>query len=526
MEKNLNRMTDIQFDQRFANSTFLVSLGSIISFIASAALQIIIAALFGAGYDMDAYFTSAVIPTYFISVMTTGLTFVLVPAVINEERIRGARASINLVGSAIFYTLLILIGITILIAMTSETLIGFTAPGLSESQRSTTATLLQIQVLALPFMGLGTMSSGVRNAKNSFLLPALGPGIGSLVNIIVILFSQKSLGVTSLAWGFVAAQAAFAIFNFLPIMDRDMRKLLPVYDKRIIELAKLTLPFILFGIIQRSLPVLERYFASGLPSGQMSYLGYSSKVSNMLILTLGTGIATSLLPSLSRAYVEDGKDGLSNICEQGLKTSVSFSIPVIIFFFVAGEAITGLFLGRGQFDAKAIQSVGTILGWTAIIVSMAMMGNVLGRSFYAMKITWLTPLLGAFGVFIYLIFAGVLLGKWEFLGLVVAQVMSTSFSVFMMTVVLMSILKTVFKEFWKLLFLLALLGIVLSWIILQLLAWLSIGSYLMIILLSGSIIIISFSVFFYIYDQQLLQMILQMTGVNRILRLAHLGNRC
>lgn len=516
-------MTYQKFNRRFASSAFLVSTGSIISFALSTLLQMLIAALFGAGYNMDAYFTSAVIPTFLAVVMTTGLTFVLVPAVIQEERERGVQSSSSLAGTAIFYTFLIMVSVTILIVLSSQMLIALIAPGLGLSQRAVAANLLQIQILALPFMGVGNLTMGVRNAKNSFLLPALTPGVGSLANILVILFLNKNLGVYSLAWGFVVAHIVIALFNLIPIANRAMTQFLPIRDYRIIELARLSLPFIMFGVIQRSLPLFERYFASTLPGGQISYLGYASRVANIMIITFGAGIATSLLPALSRTYSEFGRKGLRELSEQGLIATASFSVPATVFFFVTGQAFTDLFLGRGRFDLQASQSVGSIMGWCAIVVTSTMFGNVLGRSFYAMKITWISPMVGVIGVLIYVVIAHYWGLQWEYRGLIISQVISLIISVLLQTVFLMRKLQDRFRAFWILLLWLVILGFFLGWLMSWVFIWFEIQSSLVILFLTGIGILIGYGLFFYMYDQELLLLVLELTGVNRIFRLAGIG---
>ncbi len=63
----------------------------------------------------------------------------------------------------------------------------------------------------------------------------------------------------------------------------------PLHDERVRELARLMWPFILVNILTRCTPLLERYFASGLPDGDLSYPGYATKVTTIIMNVLIIG---------------------------------------------------------------------------------------------------------------------------------------------------------------------------------------------------------------------------------------------
>jgi putative peptidoglycan lipid II flippase len=68
-----------------SRSAFKVTLGGFFSLLAGLASQVITAAFFGAGAEMDAYLTAMVVPLYLQAVLLSGLSFVFIPAFVNEE---------------------------------------------------------------------------------------------------------------------------------------------------------------------------------------------------------------------------------------------------------------------------------------------------------------------------------------------------------------------------------------------------------------------------------------------------------
>jgi putative peptidoglycan lipid II flippase len=500
----------------FARSAFLVSLGSVISFIVGALSQLVIAAVFGAGLEMDAFFTSTVVPTFMAAVMLSGINFVLIPAIIDEQESGKQDDAWALVGTAMNFTFVIFVVIAILIAITAPQIVRLIAPDMGMDKQSLTSALLRIQIFALPLMAIGSMAAGVRNTQNYFLQPALAHGIGSLGNIIIILAMHRTIGIFSLAWGWTASYFTVAMFNQMPIMRRCMANFLPLRDPRIIELGFLILPFILFGILQRSLPIFERYYASGLPDGQLSYLGYASNISKLMMVIIGSGISTGIFPAMARQLNQGGRAALAYLTERGLTLTISVAIPITLFFVLAGFQFVDVFLGRGRFDLATSNAVGSIVGFAAVVVTLNMLGNLLGRSFYVIKKTWITPLIGSGSVLLYIVLASYLSKSMQYRGLVIAQVIATGFSVSVMTAILMHILRVKFIRFWKTLSLLTVIAVIVGYSIRFTLSNSPTMSPIVTITLSFMSILAPFTLFLYLYDRSIFVAALELFGITRI----------
>jgi len=502
----------------FTKAAFLVSFGSIISLGFGIIRQMVIAYLFGAGREMDAFFTSIVIPVYITSLFLAGINFVLIPAFIQEEEAGHKEDAWALVGTALVIIFIFFSVISVLIMIYASDIIGILAPEMADGKQKLTASLLQIQILALPFMGLGSMASGVRNTQGSYLGPALAPAVGTMGNLIVILFLFNSLGIISLAWGWFFAYLIQGMLNFIPVSRYSTKRFLPLFDPRFVELGRLIAPFLIFGVLQRSTKLIERYFASGFSDGQISYLGYADRIGQLMVVFVGTGIATAILPAMSRSWNKDGRVGLANVTERGLTITMAVVIPIIVFFFSFGEPFVDIFLGRGKFDEITIAAVGSILGLTAIVTAELMIGNVLGRGFYTMKITWFTPLIGSIMVIFYVFLANYLSKEMQYIGLITANVIMTGMSIVIMISVTMIILREYFIKFWKLTVVLFFFGIVVHYLIDQITStW---NQKPITDMMFGFVFIsIIFSTLYYLFDKELVNELFELFGLKQVKRL-------
>ena len=111
------------------------------------ATQLVIAHLFGAGGEMDAYLAAVTLPSFAIVVILASLGFVFVPVFVqyasegrDEDAWKVASSVINLV--LIAFAVITVVGI-----LFADELLALTAPGLSEESRELAA---QIALLSWP----------------------------------------------------------------------------------------------------------------------------------------------------------------------------------------------------------------------------------------------------------------------------------------------------------------------------------------------------------------------------------------
>lgn len=421
-----------------------VALGGGLSLLAGLASQVATAYLFGAGSEMDAFFTALTIPLYLQIVLLGGLPFVVIPAFVNEENSGNEDAAWSLTGTLIWVSCGLLFAIAIACAIFSRGIIDITAPGFGEIKSNLASQMLAIIIFSVPFMGLSSFTSGVQNVRGKYFSPATATAIGSVGNLVILLLLHSKLGPLALAWGSFGSAVLQAGVTAVPVIRHGWKSLLPLGDPRVKEILKLITPFILFGFITSSRLIFERFFASALPDGQISYLGYASKISNIFVILLATSIAAAIFPAMARSFARDGVPGLIRQFDYGLSMTLAVALPAVTIISALSVPLIKSLFERGAFRQDTTLSISLIIPIVMINdVLFRMINNMILRTYYVLKDTLTTNLISSLTIVIYIIFAKTLTARWGYMGLAFAQPIQMGFSISIVSLLLIRKIKNV-----------------------------------------------------------------------------------
>lgn len=424
MQKNV--IQDAKFSNKsVAKSAFKVTVGNVFTLIAGFGSQILIAALFGAGIEMDAYLTAAVVPVYVQAVLLGGLSFVFIPAFIRASMEDKEDDAWGLVGTFFWLTA----GVLTLLALAGTIFAGeilqISAPGLSAAKSTLAENMLVIMMISIPFSGLATLTGGIQNARDRYFWPAMAPAIGAVGNLLTLIVLYQLIGPMALAWGFLVSVILRSAVTVIPVVRHGWSRLIPLKDKAVIEMFKLITPFIVFGLVTRSSDLFERFFASDFPDGELSYLGYANKIARIFSSLIRPGIAVAIFPAMARAYVKNGVQGLSDRTEFGTKLTFATSLPTIAIVSGVSVPLIMVLYERGAFVHTVTLSVSAILSFLILReVLFRTFGNVLVRGFYVTKDTRTPPMVTVGTTALYILFANVLVRASGYVGLAMAKPLS------------------------------------------------------------------------------------------------------
>jgi len=304
----------------------------------------------------------------------------------------------------------------------SPQIIDLTAPGFDAPKAEQASQMLAIMMFTVPLLGLGSLTGGIQNARHRFFWPSAANGIGSIGNVIIILISHQKAGSLALAWGNLAAAFLSASITVIPVLHHGTKKLLPLNDRQVIKLISLITPFLFFGLITRSVLIFERLFASTLPDGNLSYLGYAYKISSILVVVLASSVASAIFPTMARGFARHGEKGLVEQTEYGLRLTMATALPAIAIIGVVSVPLVSVIYERGAFNHFDTLQISRILFVVmAGDVLFRMLGNMISRAFYVVQDTLTFPMISACGIVVYLIIGKFMTNTWGFVGLAISQ---------------------------------------------------------------------------------------------------------
>ncbi len=422
---------------RFAGS---VSLATLISRFAGFFRDLLIAKFFGAAMFADAFFVAFAIPNLFRRMFMEGaLTSSFFP-VYSDVRARLGAAGARAFAGGMFVFLLLAGGALCAAGIWfAEPLTRALAPGFAAHPEKLrlAAELTRIMFPFIIFIGLWAVAAGVLNAARRFFTPALAPALQNVVIICALLLADYWVGgsraIRWLAWAVVIGGAAQFLFQ-LPFMAR--LRLLPVPSapwrtEGVARCLALMGPAAFGGAIFQINVLVDRWLASFLPEGSISYLYYANRLVQLPHGVLSLAIVSAALPVLSdygaRRKTEPGAgEAERNALLEAARLTLFITIPASFGLIALAPPIMEVVFERGAFThAHTLETAAALRAYAA---GLAFFGaaRLLAGVFHARLDTRFPVRCANLGVLANVVLSVALMFPFGFVGLALATSCSSA----------------------------------------------------------------------------------------------------
>lgn len=410
--------TETRNQRGLLKPTLQITCFSMLGVMVSFFTQIIIAAKFGATMQRDAYFAAVVIPGYITAVLLGSLTVIFVPIFIEYEIRKSKQEAWKIASVVTNLTFLVLFGISLLGVIFARQLLSITAPGFSGDQLLYTASLLRIILPSIIFSGLTSLLSSIYYAEHRFLRPAILPVISAVLMLLSVLLLSRWWGIKSLAFGYLVSTVV-SFLTLAPVFIKYGRYHFN-FDFRnegVRQVIRVMTPLVLAGLFYRAGTVFERMIASTLPTGSISYLGYATRLTQILGGIATLGISMTIFPVMARSWVENDLAKVREYFAKGFRIIMLITFPIAMVMVVLRVPIIQVLFERGAFDHNTTVAVARVTAILLVAFIAAGLGNVVGKGFYIAQRTKLLALLGIAETLIYICFAYFLGKHYSYRGL-------------------------------------------------------------------------------------------------------------
>lgn len=370
----------------------LVTVGGMtfISRLLGFARDTLIARIFGAGMATDAFFVAFKIPNLLRRISGEGaFSQAFVPILSEYRKQRTPEATKALINHVASLLGLFLVAITIVGMLAAPLIVQLTSPGFASNPAkfALTTELLRITFPYILFISLVSMAGGVLNAYSKFQVPAFTPVWLNLSFIVAALFVAPhfNYSVYVLAWA-VFVGGVIQLLYQLPYLQKI--GMLPRYawntqDEGVRRILKLMGPAI-FGVSVAQISiVLNNVFASFMPTGSVSWLYYADRLMEFPTGVLGVALGTILLPSLSKAHVDQSAAEFSQLLDWGLRLTFMLAIPAAVAMAVLSRPLVASLFYYGKFTpADVVQTEHALIAYSLSLLGLIMV-KVLAPGFYA-----------------------------------------------------------------------------------------------------------------------------------------------
>lgn len=374
--------------------TAVVSAMTLLSRILGFVRDMILARVFGAGADMDAFFVAFKIPNFLRRLFAEGAFSLAFVPVVGEYRSQRQHAEVRELVSRVAGTLaIVLIIVSVVGVAASPALVTVFAPGFIDepAKFDLTAQMLRVTFSYILFISLVAFASGIFNTYGRFALPAFAPVLLNLVLIAAAWWAAPlfEVPVMALAWA-VAAGGVLQLIIMFPGLRRLDLLTWPRWGWRhegVRRILKLMGPAIFGSSVAQINLLLDTIIASFLVTGSVSWLYYSDRMVEFPLGVFGIALSTVILPSLSRTHANADPEHFRYILDRALRWVMLLGIPAAVgLLLLSGPIMVALFQ-YDQFSAHdarmaALSLMAMSLGLPAFIFI-----KVLAPGFYARQDT-------------------------------------------------------------------------------------------------------------------------------------------
>jgi putative peptidoglycan lipid II flippase len=344
-------------------SSVVTSGSTLLSRILGLVRETVFAAMFGDGAAADAFFIAFRIPNLLRRLFAEGAFSQAFVPVLAEYRAKGEHAQIQdfvrHVAGALGSALLL---ITVLGVILAPWLAGLFAPGFisNAAKFDLLVEMLQVTFPYILLISLTGFAGAILNSYGNFAVPALTPVILNVVLIAAALvvspfFSEPTM---ALAWGVLVA--GFLQFGVqLPFL-RGLRLMpWPRVDWKhsgVNRVLALMVPVLFSVSVGQINLLLDSVLATSIAGdGNVSWLYYSDRLMELPLGMFAVGIATVILPALSRIHTSKDATKFSDTLQWGLRCVLVLGIPASAAFLVLADPLIITLFQYGAFGVDAVE---------------------------------------------------------------------------------------------------------------------------------------------------------------------------
>ncbi|MDR1271801.1 MAG: murein biosynthesis integral membrane protein MurJ [Clostridiales Family XIII bacterium] len=320
--------------------------------------EMFLANFFGTSYIVDAYVMAINIPQYIFAGILGAVATTFIP-IYSKEMEEGGRLKADLFTSRTLNMLAIVSsGVAIVGVVFSKQFIfvfahgWFRNPSMAPTIELATF-FVKITFLGIIFSSLAETLDAYQKYHHHYFTPILANYAYS-ISLITFIIIAHGFGYR---WLILGVLAGFFIRFLIDAVATRIRKYRHKWDmhgsssvKRAFALA---VPVFIGSYMTQITILIDKLMASWLPEGNIAALNYSSLVTGLFVMTIGTMVATYLYPKMSRAFVAGDEQELRHHFNAGLGVLFVAGVPISAGCVLYSRQIIQVIFERNAFDAAS-----------------------------------------------------------------------------------------------------------------------------------------------------------------------------
>jgi putative peptidoglycan lipid II flippase len=321
---------------------------------------LVVAARFGIGKQVDAFFLALSIPTAVLSVLPSLSQTVLVPVFSGLLHTNGKLAAWKVANpiincGALGLSVIALGGLGI-----SPQIIAIIAPGFEASTKALAAQMLMLLMLLILPMGLFEIMGTMLISLGRFAAPASMLFIRYAVATTVVSLSDN---VVNAAGGLLLGATLQGIPMILVLASQGFRYSFSVcVDNPDVNRAARMAIWPSLGLLARQCNmVFERSIASLLPSGSVAALSYAYQLISLVDRVVSQSVFIAAFPALSRASASSDSHPTRRTLLPAIRLSSFVTFPAMVGLMVLSVPVARILFEHGEVEYGSVSLMSSLL---------------------------------------------------------------------------------------------------------------------------------------------------------------------
>jgi putative peptidoglycan lipid II flippase len=345
----------------------------------------LLAHTFGAGNELDIYYTAFKLPDLMFALFASVLSvYVLLPFVTRAREIGGAPSGANILGQMFTIFLVVYTLVATLLFIFAPYVVKVVFPGLV-GDSETVVTLLRILLLQPLLLGISSLFGVVTQLSQRFVLYAISPLIYNLGIIFGIAVLYPHLGLVGLVVGVVLGALGHMLVQLPLILKSELSfGLVKQFDFVLLRsILFVAIPRAITLSVQQVVLLVLVGMATLMTAGSVSIFQFAYNLQSVPLAIIGMSYSVAAFPVLANLFAQNKQDIFNIHVYTALRHIIFWSFPIIALIIVLRAQIVRVVLGSGEFDWNDTRLTAAMLALFTIALTAQSFMLLLVRAFYA-----------------------------------------------------------------------------------------------------------------------------------------------
>lgn len=369
---------------------------------------------FGAGIELDLYYSAFRIPDLLYVLFASTLSvYVLIPFVADRIDGKDSSRARELLSQIFSLFLVVYAGLALIIAIFAPAITDLVFPGFEE-HKDALVLLIRILLLQPFFLGVSSLLGVITQLHHRFVLYALSPLIYNVGIIFGLIFLYPNYGLPGLVAGVVVGALGHLAIQVPFILGSELSPLLVARFSftEIRSILESSVPRALTLSLHQLVLLALIGFASVMSVGSVSVFQFAFNLQSVPLAIIGVSYSVAAFPLLAQLYAEGKFEEFSGYIMTALRHIIFWSMPAIALIIVIRAQFVRVVLGSGAFDWDDTRLTAAVLTIFVLSLTAQAIYMFVVRALYASgntKLPFYTTLVSSVGALVFSLLSYILI---------------------------------------------------------------------------------------------------------------------